>query len=149
MLKSSLMKRLARSVAKEDRNSIVCNILKDNRMKYLAVKKVGNLLRQELINTCSSKSATYYQSSNPKSLMKFKWADCDLDLKRTAPLLHYILESCVKANRSPKRSLDSIVLRSMIGGILLRNTNERVNIVQQLLSVILYGSRAPKQVDVY
>ena len=142
------MQCLARAVAKEDRNSIVHNVLKDDRMKRLAVKKVGNLLRQELISTCSSKSATLYRSSDPRSLIKFKWADCVEDLQRTAPLLHCILESCVQENRSPKRSLDNIVLKGVIGGILLRNTNERMNIVQQLLSLILYGSRAPKQVTI-
>lgn len=99
------------------------------------------------MDTCSLYSGTLYSGKN--NLKTFQWADIAADLKWTAPLLCSLLEKCVEANRARVRSLNSNVVIGLVGGILLRNANERVNIVQRLISILLTAAHAPKQVILF
>ena len=141
------MRTLCRSVGRGRRSSVVNQVMKDKVMRQIAVNKIGKLLRKELISSCGVKSQTLF-SGGIDDLKIFSWDKMAADLKRTAPVLHSLLEHCLSANRSQVRSLNSKILMSLIGGILLRNANERVNIIQKLLSIILAASHAPKHVSV-
>ena len=114
-------------------------------MKNLLMKKLGRLIRKEIISSCSSNSNSLFACK--KDLKAFNWVDLASDFKRTAPLACSLLESLVAANRSPLRSLDGSVLVGLIAGIILRNANERTNAVQRQISLVLAAGHAPKQVS--
>ena len=80
------------------------------------------------------------------SLSSFQWSILTQDLKRTAPLLSAILDKCVNANRCDVRKPNKDAIIAVVGGILLRNCSERVNMVQQIFSVLFYASHVPKEV---
>jgi len=90
--------------------------------------------------------------SGLSSFSSFQWSILTQDLKRTAPLLSAILEKCVDANtcdvRKPNK--DAIMQYSyIVGGILLRNCSERVDMhdmIQHIFSVLFYAFDVPKEV---
>ena len=108
------------------------------------MKKLERLIRKEIISTCAPASNSLF--AHKETLHTFNWADLATDFKRTAPLACSLLESLVAANRSPLHSLDSSVLIGLIAGVLVRNANERANVVQRQISLLLTAAHAHKQV---
>ena len=112
----------------------------------LLMKKLGRLIRKEIISTCASASNSLF--AHKETLHTFNWVDLATNFKQTAPLACYLLESLVAANnRSPLCSLDSSVLIELIAGALVCNANERANVVQRQISLLLTAAHAPKQVQ--
>ena len=137
------MKRLDRLVGRNRKSSIAHNMVRNLQLKKLVAVKLGKVLKNELISPCSVASDSLYGS---RDLEKFSWTDLAADSKWTAPTLYTLLEHCVAANRSRVCSLKSDIVISLIGGILLCNTNKRINSVQRLISILLTAAHAPKQV---
>ena len=122
--------------------------MKDPKLLSKITQKIGNKLRKELISTASPSSGSCFRVNDLQSLSSFQWSILAQDLKRTAPLLCTILEKCVDANRCDVRKPNKDAIVAVIGGILLRNCSERVNMVQHIFSVLFYSSHVPKEVCV-
>ena len=140
------MKKLGRSVGRRDRHSIACQVVKDNRLLEKVVDKIGIKLRKELIASASPENNSSFRVTDLSSLSAFQWSYLTKDFQRTAPLLHRILEKCVASNRAKEYKLNQHAIMTVVAGILLRNTSQRVNFLQHLLSVLFYASHVPKQV---
>ena len=80
-------------------------------------------------------------------LKSFKWLALCKDLQRTAPLLSIILQKCIETNRCNVHKRDKNDLIAVIAGILSRNCSQRANFLQSVVSMILYSSYCPKQVQ--
>ena len=106
-----------------------------------AAVKVGKLVQKELRYTCSQDAKFMYSKKCLEDLQSIQWSMLANDLKRTMPTMFKILEMSVKATDNKKD-----IVTAFIGGILLKQHNERMTYLQRLFSLILYSSHAPKQV---
>ena len=140
------MKKLGRSVGRRDRHSIACQVVKDNRLLEKVVDKIGIKLRKELIASASPENNSLFRVTDLSSLSAFQWSYLTKDFQRTAPLLHKILEKCVASNRAKEYKPNQHAIVTVVAGILLRNTSQRVNFLQHLLSLLFYVNHVPKQV---
>ena len=117
-------------------------------MRVMVATKLGDVLQKELISTCSpSISNSTVQSKDIEALQSFKWTHIAQDLCRTAPLLSIILHKCAGGSRHTSCPSNKDVVIGVVAGILLRNCSQRANLLQRLLSILLYSSHAPKQVS--
>ena len=99
-------------------------------------------MSKELKATCSNKANSILKNSEPTTLESFTWTQLLANLSETAPmtvlLLKTLTSSCTK---------NPDVVICVCCAILLRARNQRMNLVQRLVSVILHGGHATKQVN--
>ena len=105
-------------------------------MKEIVVKKAGVMLQNELKELCKSHSC--FCAKDASVLEEFQWSNIATELKAKAPTLSVLFDNAITIER------DITVI--LCSAILVKSHNERANIVQRLISLLLYASHAPKQV---
>ena len=92
---------------------------------------------------------------SPDDLQSFTWDKLCEELKRRAPTVHSFLTACcdVKQRQRPLKSAKRVTRHtnpSAVVGVctvvLLRHRNQRMNVLQHLVSLILHHGHAGKQV---
>ena len=125
---------------------------KDPKMIKLIAVKMGRMVYKELKVTCLQHSNSKFKDKSVNAVVGFSWTDTLGDIKRTAPLLSTMLQNFVGAGSSKlnhaemKRKEISVVLSA---GILLQSCSERANLVKRYISLLLYASHCPKQVELF
>ena len=70
------------------------------------------------------------------------------EMKAKAPISLALLQGCTSVSTSePSEYTDTCSIVGLIFVILLRNQNQNMNLVQRIISVILYCGHAQKQVS--
>ena len=110
-------------------------------MRQKVILKVAQLVRRELVFTCSREGKSIYGKKSPADLCSFNWSDLASDLKGTMPTFYSILESCLQSKADKVH-----IVAAFLGGILIKHNNHKVNLMQRLFSLLLYASHCPKQV---
>lgn len=108
-------------------------------MKAFAMKKVGTMLRKEVKVMCKQDSC--FCNKDISALEEFQWSYIVTELKSKAPSLHVLLDNAIG-----KLGLEKDVAMVMSSAIIIKSNSERANIVQRLISLLLFTSHAPKQV---
>lgn len=138
-------------MGRHNKSSIVNQVMKDGFMCRRVVAKMGALIRRELKQICSDEKKSLFKNKSLLAIESFKWSETAADLKINAPTLFSLLHTCTgSANciTSPTCSKKQEIAITFCAGILLRSYSERGNLVQRLMSVLLYASHAPKQVSI-
>ena len=115
--------------------------MKDGFMRRKIIEKIGLIAKKELVYACSKEGKSFHGKKSAADLHSFQWSILAEDTRRTLPTLSSIIDACL--HQKPEKK-DIVV--SLLGGILLKNYNHKVNFIQRLLSVLMYGSHCPKQV---
>lgn len=115
-------------------------VVKDEKMRGLVMKKVGRLLNNDLKKLCRSK----YVFSN-KDIGKFEdfsWSELTAEIKENAPSLFTILDTTLTG----KSECEKHIALGFIASVLVRSVSGRANFMQRMISILMYASHAPKQV---
>ena len=124
------------------------------KIKKGILKVLRKLIVKEMKQVCQKKTSSMLRKTSAEALKSFSWDDllADLELEKTAPVFCQILKECVNVKRrngSAKRrfySTDSATIIGVVAAILLHHHNEHLNLVQRIISILLYSGHAPKQV---
>ena len=153
---SSSLKRLGRSIARKNRRSISLQVMKDAAMRKRVLVILQKDLQRELESMCSLHHNSVLRSTSPIALKKFSWMELEEEIRRTAPTLHALLDGTLHVHippsaqrrraRSKTRRVNKSAVLGFCAAILCRYRNQSMNLVQRLLSVLLYKSGASKQV---
>ena len=131
--------KVGRSLGRRSRMSIVNQVLKDKKMKEIVMKKAGVMLRKELKEMCKLDSC--FCAKDASALEEFQWSNIATELKAKAPILSVLFDNAIT-----RTGLERDITVVLCSAILVKSHNERANIVQILISLLLYASHAPKQV---
>ena len=122
------------------------------KIKKGILKVLRKLIVKEMKQVCQKKTSSMLRKTSAEALKSFSWDDLLAELEKTAPVFCQILKECVNVKRrngSAKRrfySTDSATIIGVVAAILLRHHNEHLNLVQRIISILLYSGHAPKQV---
>lgn len=150
--KGTGLKTLARSVGRKSRRSIARQVMKDKRMRELAIENLSQLIQKEMTDMCSRKSASFIRDPAIDSLKRFSWDAIANEVQRLAPTLHQVLKGIVNVKRykgSSKRRSNQPTNTAVLGicaSILMRHRNIHMNHMQRIISLILNCGHASKQV---
>jgi hypothetical protein len=119
---------------------------------------MGKLLSRELSNLASLKTNSMLRNRSCEALEQFSWQDLLAELEKETPITLSLLKQCAhvkrrahkprgEGGRSSRRIPNEEAAVGMCFAILMRARSQRMNLVQRLISVLLYGSHAPKQVS--
>ncbi len=152
---SRSLKKLGKSVGRMNRRSNARQVVNDRRIKERVVTLLGEKIRSEM-EMCSLRDISILRSTSPGVLQTFKWESVLTEMQELAPNLLGFLRSCVQrtrkvpskgqtpGQRTYRASDDTVV--GVCAAILLRHRSQSMNLVQRMVSLLLYSGHAPKQV---
>ena len=118
--------------------------MKDPVIKGHILKLVGKTVHAEIKKFCSDVVKSIIKCDDPLSINTFTWQSFSSEISTFAPVLKGILESTSKSRKS---NTDVKIVVCMCVALLLRSRNPRMNLIQKMLSLILYAGHASKQVN--
>ena len=144
------LKRLGRSVGRRDRASIARQVVADRKLLNKTVPLIGKAMAREML--ALRFEDTMLKNSEPSTLEGFSWKKLLDELRETAPVTTSLLTNsltCLRSSRSKKgpRRVNTDAIVGLCCGLLARARSQKLNLVQRLISVLLYGGHASKQVS--
>ena len=136
-------KRLGKALARGSRRVVAIECLKDPTTRRHILKKIGILVRNEMIAMCTDARGSILRSQSSSAFKEFSWDTLLCEAAETAPLLLNILQECVRSRRS--RPNQSAVI-GMCFAILLKHRFSKMSLVQRILTLILHAGHCGKQV---
>lgn len=96
----------------------------------------------------STKTPSMLRKCTVKAMKKFNWEDLVTELKDTSPTFCQVLQGVFRRRRkaSKRRKSYAISESAVVGmcvAILLRHHNVNMNLVQRIVSALLYSGHAP------
>ena len=157
---SNSLKSLVKGAGRRSRSSIAFQAMQDVRIRKKVVERMGKLMSNEMTSLTSLKVGCVLRNCSGDTLKEFVWKDLLQELEKEAPVSLSLFKQCAhvkrcghtqrgKSGRSARRSPDEETAVGMCFAILLRSRSQRMSLVQRLVSMLLYGSHAPKQVCMF
>ena len=145
---SSGLKQMARSIARHSHSSIARQAIRNTKMRAMCLTILEKDIQKELTKVASTKRGTgssCLRQRNLDALQTFSWEKLHAELRLTAPTFYRVLQGLVNVRRRdnvPQKRrycpLDSAVL-GVCAAILLRHRNHNFNLVQRIISLIIYS----------
>lgn len=136
-------KHICKAVARQSKKTIAVESLKDPVVKKHILKKIGKEMAKEIRSVASDKAESVLRSQDADSLKTFHWDTLLQELSTFAPVLRMLLTAATKT-RTPRSNTNGVI--GMCAAILLNHQDPRMNLVQKINSLILYGGHCSKQV---
>lgn len=114
--------------------------LKDPLIRNYIIKKLLSWISKEMKCLCSSKVNSFLRSSD---VIGFTWDAVITQLKSHAPLFLAFMQACMHTKK-PRKNHSAVL--GVCTGILLKHRCRDMNLVQKVLSLVLYVGSARKQV---
>lgn len=118
--------------------------MKNKATCYHAVEILGNMVNDEIKAISSSRAGLVYQSK--ESMKGFKWSELLTIVSKSAPNLFTLLSFATKTHGA--RTNRSAVI-GMCFALLLKHRNPQLNLIQKIVSLILYAGHCSKQVRLH
>ena len=138
-------KHIGKAVARGSRKAVALECLKDPATRKYLLKKIGLLVRNELISMCSDSTNSILRSQSCHDLKEFTWSKLLLELAETAPILLTILQESTRTRR-PRPNQAAVI--GMCFSILLKHRFREMSLVQKILTLILHAGHSAKQVAI-
>ena len=135
---------MGKAVARGRKQSVAKECLKDPVTRKYIMKRIGMLVRNELILMCSDSANSILRQKFSSAYKDFSWEKLLKELETNAPILLSILQQCTHTRR-PRPNRNNIVI-GMCAAILLKLGYAKMNLVQKVLSLVLYGGNSGKLV---
>lgn len=137
--------------------AIARQAMKDVKIRKKIVELMGKVMSKELTHLSSRKVNSSLRNCSVESIEELNWNGLVQELGTEAPVMLSLLRECVhmkrrvhqtkgRGGRSARRLPNKDAAISMCFAVLLRARCQQMNCVQQIISMLLYGSHAPKQV---
>lgn len=134
---------MVKALARKSSKTVALEALKDESIKRHILKNICMELAEEIRNMASDKVQSTLQSQKVNDVKEFRWDTLLTELTKHAPVLKTILKAATKS-RKPRVNTDAVI--GMFAAILLCHRNSKMNLVQKIISLILYCGHTSKQV---
>lgn len=148
---SKSLKKIGKSVGRRNPGAIARQVMAHARIKREILKCVGRAIRKDMKHVCSKKLSSILRCRSAEDMKNFTWDALHAELDTHAPVFCHILNECIRPKRRETKTgksravIDTAVV-GLCSALLLRHWNQRMNLVQRIISTLLYSGHAPKQV---
>ena len=119
--------------------------MSDDQIKKHIISFIGKDIAEEVKTLSSDLSKSILRSDSTDALKEFTWDALLDELHRYAPILSALLFKATQT-RTPQHNRDAIV--GMSACILMKQRNPKMNLVQKMISLVLYAGHSSKEVHV-
>ena len=117
--------------------------MKDHAVQKHVLKLVGKMVHAEVKKFCSDSADSILKRDSPQCIKTFTWDSFNTEISKFAPVLKSILQATGKMRMS-KGNFNATVCVCV--ALLLQNRNPRMNLIQKIVALLLYGGHSSKQV---
>ena len=135
-------------MSRKNRSSIARQAVVDDRICQKVVVYLGKKLSKEMKAMCSLKSKSILRRRDVMSLQGFQLEALTKEMECVAPNTLSLLRSCL-ASRKPSKAKNVKSKVGVCSAILLRGRSQRMNLLQKIVSLMLYSGHASKKVCLY
>ncbi len=165
--RKSGLKTLARSVGRKSRPSIARQVMRDRVIREKVLEILTKDIQKEMTTMCAKKTSSVLRNPSPKAVKTFSWEAVVSEVQAYAPTLFQFLKGTVhvkrRVSRKQKKALEKssrkqkhktnrpseVEIIGVCAAVLLRSRNLHMNLLQKMVSLILNGGHASKQVCVH
>ena len=142
---SRSLRKIGRYVGRGNKRSIAEAVIQNSALCHEVVTALGRALRKEIGKICSDSHDSILRMKTKTALELFSWGRVWLELQTHAPLLVDVLLQLLPPS---KRTTEDAIHPALCicASILLKLRNNKVNLVQAMVAVILKAGHATKQV---
>ena len=133
----------AKAIAHKSFKKLADECLSDKRKGYYIVSKIGREIRTEMKNLCSKQSVLCSQSAD--HLRDFHYNNIYAKIKEKASCFFTFLMEATKT-RTPRHNRIAVVC--LCAMVVLKLRFKKINLLQKVVSLILYSGHCSKQVYV-
>jgi hypothetical protein len=137
-------KKLGKAIARGSMLTVALKCVEDDRIRPHIVRKIGQLVKGEIVNLCSKKVQSVLHSQSRESLMDFKWEIMIEEMCKHAPILLEILKYCTSTKR-PRANRRSVLV--MCVAMLCKLRCSDMSLAHKVLSLILHAGHSSKKVS--
>lgn len=137
-------KKLGKAVARRSRQTVARECFSEPITRAHLLRHIGMVIRNELKAMCSDKAMSILRTESAAlKLNMFSWDKLLTELSTYAPVFLTLLHAATYTRRS--RDNQSAVI-GICAAVLLKHRFHKMNLVQKLLSLILYSGHSSKKV---
>lgn len=118
-------------------------------LQGLLIEKVINVINDECLDLCKRSKPSMFRHSEPIGYVDFQWSHYIADLESRSPVLLKLCKTLVSHSdhrNEKKEGSTHIPAICMAVSVLLKERNREMVGLQTCISMLLYASRAEKQV---
>ena len=127
--------------------------MKDDRIRSRVTELLGINMGKEMKKLCTKKVMSVLRKANSDSTQQFTIQSIIDEMKAHAPSVLAVLRGCLHGRKRPKTkkqkprmfNVDTVV--SVCCAILLRGRSQKMNLLQRIISLILFYGHASKRVS--
>ena len=139
----STRKKAATAIARGSSMTLAKECLANEKVKGYIIKKVALMVQSEIKLMCNFQSVLKSKSSD--DLKHFKWEMIFDELQKKAPVFLCFMMSATKT-RNPRSNRIPVIC--MCTAILLKYRFKQLNLVQKVISLLLYSGNCSKEVSI-
>lgn len=148
---SRSLKRFGQSLGRSNRKSIARQAVNDARIRPHLIHYLSKQITKEMKHFCSDRVKSVLCSKNLNSVQSFDIKSIIQEMEKHSPSILSILRGCLagrrasKAQKPRKFEVDHVV--AVCCAILLRGRSQRMNLLQRIISLVLFSGHASKRVS--
>ena len=139
------LKKLGRYVGRGNKRSIAKAVVENDALRHEVVTAIGIAAHKEIKSICSDSHDTILRMKSKTALEHFTWERVWIEVKNNAPVLVSLLLQLIPPSKREDQSARQALCICI--SILLKLRCHKVNLVQAVISVLLKGGHATKQVN--
>ncbi len=132
-------------MARKSPKAIADECMKNRESYDHIVAIVCRSIREEVRTIASTKMQSALLCKSKESIYGFRWQPVKLELQTHAPLLLRVLNAAT-TTRTERMNQDIVVV--MCFALILKHRNPTINLLQKIISLILYSGHCSKQVNI-
>ena len=137
-------KHMTKALARGSKKTVVDDCFKDSVTYEFVKRKLSRIITSEIKVCCSTAVGSVMRSLHNCDLREFCWKKLNEEMTTHAPLLTYILQSCLNT-KTPRDNTVAII--GVCGALIFNHRFKHMNLVQKIISLILYCGHAGKNVS--
>ena len=138
------VKKVGKYVGQGKRHSIAVAVVENTTLRREVVLVLGSEVGKEMKRLCSDENDSILRMTTKPALLQFTWKRVWDELQLDAPLMMSILTNFLPPSKKNDESLRPALC--LCASIFLKLRNQKVNIAQNIISLVLKGGHATKQV---
>ena len=134
---------MTKSLVRGERDRVLNRLLQNENVVLKAAEKIGVAMKKEIKLLCSNQLSSIIRENSKTALQFFSWETIVLELLNVAPLLVIMLKHYLST--VPTERLNHILC--VCACILVRSRNNKMNMLQSVISILLFAGHAGKMVS--
>lgn len=135
---------MGKAVARSSHKTIAVECMKNKASCNHAIAIISSTIHKEIRTIASTNTQSILHCKSKDSIKNFEWRNLQMEFTKYAPVLFRILTAATKTRVHRPNQFTVI---GMCFAMILKHRNPKLNLLQKIVSLILYSGHSSKEVS--